>query len=151
MQPHDALVGLRSPRGHALQGKPIGCVLPQRCLADRWPSSSTSKLAPKVDKGELLAANGRDACGRQRTLRGSRDPGAAGVSAADDGAAFADGVMSLLARPESLRRAAARARAERYPWSAAVDAFLAAHDAPGLPRATVPADLAPTTEEEAAR
>lgn len=56
--------------------------------------------------------------------------GDAGATAADDGVSFADGVQLLLAHDESGRRTAARRRAERYPWSAAVEAFLAAHDAP---------------------
>ncbi|GAA1517077.1 glycosyltransferase family 1 protein [Streptomyces albidochromogenes] len=55
--------------------------------------------------------------------------GDAGLAAADSGAAFADAVRQLLARPEEARRAAARARAELFGWPAAVDAFLAAHDA----------------------
>ncbi|WP_326600202.1 glycosyltransferase [Streptomyces sp. NBC_01803] len=55
--------------------------------------------------------------------------GAAGTAADGSGAAFADGVQRLLARPEDARRAAARARAERFPWSVAVDAFLTALDA----------------------
>lgn len=55
--------------------------------------------------------------------------GAAGATAADHGAAFADAVEHVLSRPEPIRRAAARARAERYSWPEAVAAFLAAHDA----------------------
>ncbi|MGW7267887.1 glycosyltransferase [Streptomyces sp. NPDC054842] len=55
--------------------------------------------------------------------------GAAGLTAADDGGAFADAVRSLLARPEAERRRAARARAECFGWGGSVDAFLAAHDA----------------------
>ncbi|WP_049580429.1 glycosyltransferase [Streptomyces sp. SBT349] len=56
--------------------------------------------------------------------------GTAGTRADGTGRSFADGVRRLLARPEAERRAAARARAEEFPWSAAVDAFLAALDAP---------------------
>ncbi|WP_455362034.1 glycosyltransferase [Streptomyces sp. SYSU K21746] len=56
--------------------------------------------------------------------------GTAGRAAADGGEPFADAVQALLDRPEALRRRAARARAERYGWGAAVEAFLAAHDAP---------------------
>ncbi|MEE1943156.1 glycosyltransferase [Streptomyces sp. TRM 70361] len=55
--------------------------------------------------------------------------GDAGAAASDDGASFADGVQLLLTRGESARRRAARDRAERYPWSTAVAAFLAAHGA----------------------
>jgi alpha-1,6-mannosyltransferase len=42
---------------------------------------------------------------------------------------FAAGVRALLARPERVRRAAARARAERYDWDTAVRGFLAVHAA----------------------
>ena len=50
-----------------------------------------------------------------------------GAGLAVDGtpAAVADAVGALLARPGA--RAAARARAERYPWSATVEGFLAVH------------------------
>jgi alpha-1,6-mannosyltransferase len=54
--------------------------------------------------------------------------GPAGAAATDDGPAFAAAVQSVLARPEHIRRAIARAQAGRYAWPAAVDAFLAAHD-----------------------
>ncbi|NGN62890.1 glycosyltransferase family 1 protein [Streptomyces sp. A7024] len=55
--------------------------------------------------------------------------GEGGEAVADSGAAFADGVERLLARPEAERRGTARNRAEGYGWPAAVDAFLAAHGA----------------------
>ncbi|MDX3078467.1 glycosyltransferase [Streptomyces sp. MI02-7b] len=55
--------------------------------------------------------------------------GPAGAAATDDGPAFADAVRHLLSRPEHVRRAVARAQAERYGWPTAVNAFLAAHDA----------------------
>ncbi|MEU1039965.1 glycosyltransferase [Streptomyces sp. NPDC005907] len=55
--------------------------------------------------------------------------GSAGATAADDGESFADAVDSLLARPEAERRNGARTRAECFGWGAAVEAFLAAHDA----------------------
>ncbi|HEY2264982.1 MAG TPA: glycosyltransferase [Streptosporangiaceae bacterium] len=53
--------------------------------------------------------------------------GDAGASVA--GEDFAAGVRALLARPERVRRAAARARAERYDWDTAVRGFLAVHGA----------------------
>jgi alpha-1,6-mannosyltransferase len=53
--------------------------------------------------------------------------GAAGVTAAGDGPAYAEAVLELMARPEPARRRAARERAERFPWAAAVDGFLKAH------------------------
>jgi alpha-1,6-mannosyltransferase len=52
--------------------------------------------------------------------------GAAGASVA--GEDLAAGVADVLSRPEADRRAAARARAERYGWPAAVRAFLAVHE-----------------------
>jgi alpha-1,6-mannosyltransferase len=41
---------------------------------------------------------------------------------------LADAVERLLARPQLLRRAAARERAEQFPWSRTVDRMLAVHD-----------------------
>ncbi|WP_151774931.1 glycosyltransferase [Streptomyces abyssomicinicus] len=62
--------------------------------------------------------------------------GPSGATAHDDGEAFAAGVRRLLAVPEATRRAAARARAERFGRDAAVRGFLAAHDA--APRVRTP-------------
>ena len=53
--------------------------------------------------------------------------GTAGIAAPGEGPAYAEGVRTLLSRPEATRRAQARAQAERFPWSSAVDGFLAAH------------------------
>ncbi|MYW17847.1 glycosyltransferase [Streptomyces sp. SID161] len=61
--------------------------------------------------------------------------GSAGATAAGTGTAFADAVEELLDRGEPERRDAARARAECFGWGAAVEAFLAAHDAEILRRA----------------
>ncbi|MFE9451526.1 glycosyltransferase [Streptomyces sp. NPDC006739] len=55
--------------------------------------------------------------------------GSAGATAADRGEAFADAVDTLMERAVAERREAARARAECFGWGAAVEAFLAAHDA----------------------
>ncbi|UUZ60704.1 glycosyltransferase [Nocardioides sp. B-3] len=41
---------------------------------------------------------------------------------------LADAVLDLAARPESVRRTGARARAEQFPWSATVDSMLAVHE-----------------------
>jgi alpha-1,6-mannosyltransferase len=51
----------------------------------------------------------------------------AGLAAPGDPSAFAGAVRELLGRPEPARRAAARARAERYGWPDATAAFLRAH------------------------
>ena len=53
--------------------------------------------------------------------------GAAGLAADGDGPAYVGAVRTLLARPAAARRAAARHRAELFPWSVAVDGFLRAH------------------------
>ena len=53
--------------------------------------------------------------------------GDAGASVPGDD--LAAGVRAVLARPEQARRAAARARAERYDWGTATRGFLAAHGA----------------------
>jgi alpha-1,6-mannosyltransferase len=55
--------------------------------------------------------------------------GDAGIAAAGDGPRYADAVLDLAVRPRDDRRMAARRRAERFPWSAAVEGFLRAHDA----------------------
>ncbi|MDX6739477.1 glycosyltransferase [Actinocorallia sp. A-T 12471] len=57
-------------------------------------------------------------------------PGA-GEAAPADAAAFADAIVRLLALPEARRRAAARARAERYPWTKAVHGLLNVHGGGG--------------------
>ncbi|MFY1694659.1 MULTISPECIES: glycosyltransferase [unclassified Solwaraspora] len=57
----------------------------------------------------------------------------AGLAATGGGVGFADAIVELARRPESARRAAARARAERFPWSASVDGFLRAHRTVGTP------------------
>ena len=50
-----------------------------------------------------------------------------GAWGAPEPAALADAVLRLAALPEDARRTAARRRAERYPWSATVEAMLAVH------------------------
>jgi alpha-1,6-mannosyltransferase len=47
------------------------------------------------------------------------------------GPGFADGVVEVLGWPEAWRRAGARSRAERYPWSATVAGMLSVHAGPG--------------------
>ncbi|MER7670028.1 glycosyltransferase [Kitasatospora sp. NPDC096128] len=90
-------------------------------------------LAPGPVETFGLAALEALACGTPVAVsRSSALPGLiglAGVAAVDTGAGFAAAVTELLRRPEAVRRAAARAQAERYGWPAAVAAFLAAHGA----------------------
>jgi len=52
------------------------------------------------------------------------------AGAAVPGATFAEGVLDVLARPETARRVAARERAECFSWPVAVAGFLAAHRIP---------------------
>ncbi|MEU5879116.1 glycosyltransferase [Spirillospora sp. NPDC047279] len=56
----------------------------------------------------------------------------AGLAVPPDAASFADGVRRVLRLPGEERRAAARARAERYPWDATVTGMLDVL-APGTP------------------
>jgi alpha-1,6-mannosyltransferase len=55
--------------------------------------------------------------------------GSAGLAAGGDGPAYAAAIQEILRRPPAGRRAAARAQAEKFPWSASVAGFLAAHEA----------------------
>ncbi|MFV2088630.1 glycosyltransferase [Micromonospora sp. LOL_021] len=55
--------------------------------------------------------------------------GDAGLAVAGGGSEYADAICELAGRPVAARRAAARRRAEGFPWSAAVDGFLRAHRA----------------------
>lgn len=58
---------------------------------------------------------------------------ASGAWAAPDPASLADAVLEVAARPVTSRRAAARVRAERYPWSATVDSMLEVHSSVEMP------------------
>ncbi|GIM95805.1 glycosyltransferase [Paractinoplanes toevensis] len=60
--------------------------------------------------------------------------GEAGVAVAGTPEAFAEGVRTLMGRPEAERRATARTRAEKFGWEQAVDGFLQAHGALGTAR-----------------
>jgi alpha-1,6-mannosyltransferase len=54
--------------------------------------------------------------------------GGAGLAAPGEGPGYADAILDLASRSPRSRWAMARRQAERYPWSAAVRGFLAAHD-----------------------
>jgi alpha-1,6-mannosyltransferase len=53
--------------------------------------------------------------------------GRCGAWGAPEPAALADAVLRVARRPRALRRAAARARAEEFPWSRTVESMLAIH------------------------
>ncbi|MFF0227666.1 glycosyltransferase [Streptomyces sp. NPDC004629] len=97
-------------------------------------ASADVALAPGPAETFGLAALEAMACGTPVVASASSALpeviGTAGATAADHGEAFADAVETLLVRPAAERRHCARARAECFGWGAAVEAFLAAHDAP---------------------
>ncbi|MFF7771917.1 glycosyltransferase [Streptomyces massasporeus] len=104
-----------------------------RGLLGTLQASADLALAPGPAETFGLAALEAMACGTPVVASASSALseviGSAGAVAADHGEAFADSVDQLLERLEADRREAARARAECFGWDAAVDAFLAAHDA----------------------
>jgi alpha-1,6-mannosyltransferase len=94
-------------------------------------ATSDVSLAPGPHETFGLAALEALACGtpvvvsRSSALSEIIRP-ACGVAAADSAPAFAHGVTQLLDAPEQSRRAAARARAEQFPWPDAVTGMLQA-------------------------
>ncbi|MBW4715888.1 glycosyltransferase [Saccharothrix obliqua] len=74
---------------------------------------------------EALASGTPVVVSASSALREIVRPGC-GAAVADHAPAFAGAVSELLDNPEPTRRSAARARAEEYPWQAAVDGMLTA-------------------------
>jgi len=116
--------------------------LPDRTSLAALLASADVAIAPGPAETFGLAALEALACGTPVVVSAeSALPevvGDAGASVA--GEDLAAGVISVLARPEQPRRAAARARAERYGWPAAVQAFLAVHQALATDEDTAHAD-----------
>ncbi|MGX5208419.1 glycosyltransferase [Streptomyces violaceus] len=117
-----------------------------RDLLGALQASADAALAPGPAETFGLAALEAMACGTPVVASASSALseviGSAGLVAADHGEAFADAVDLLLEGLEADRREAARARAECFGWNAAVDAFLAAHDAAVPVRPYVPGGVA---------
>jgi len=105
--------------------------LPGRAELAALLASADVAIAPGPAETFGLAALEALACGTPVVVSAESAlpeiAGDAGASVA--GEDLAAGVRAVLARPERARRAAARARAERYDWAEAVRGFLAVHGA----------------------
>ncbi|MFF0475469.1 glycosyltransferase [Streptomyces sp. NPDC004284] len=131
----------RRARERRLPVRFLGHVADRAALADLQAAADVC-LAPGPAETFGLSALEALACGTPVVVSASSAlpevVGTAGAAAADTPAAFAAGVRSLLATPETARRRAARARAEAFSWDRAITAFLHAHDALPAPRPLVP-------------
>ena len=105
--------------------------LPGRADLAALLASADVAIAPGPAETFGLAALEALACGTPVVVSAEsalpETVGEAGASV--PGEDLAAGVRAVLDRPERSRRAAARARAERYDWGTAVRGFLAAHGA----------------------
>jgi alpha-1,6-mannosyltransferase len=154
-KPQRSLNTLATVRANGLSARlvvagegPLRRRLERRAARDRLPVTFTGFLSGRSDLAALLAAAdvaiapgpaetfglvGLEAlaCGTPVVVSAeSALPevvAEAGTSVA--GEDLAAGVMTVLSWPEPARRAAARARAERFGWPAAVQAFLRIHEA----------------------
>lgn len=162
-RPGTALDALEELRGAGIEAAlvvagdgPLRAGLERRARERRLPVRFVGHLADREDLADLqaaadvclapgpaetfgLSALEALACGTPVVVSASSAlpevVGTAGVAAADTPAAFASGVQGLLAVPETVRRRAARARAEGFAWDRSVTAFLRAHDALPAPEA----------------
>ncbi|MFF4872043.1 glycosyltransferase [Streptomyces sp. NPDC000961] len=162
-RPGTALDALEELRGAGIEAAlvvagdgPLRAGLERRARERRLPVRFVGHLADREDLADLqaaadvclapgpaetfgLSALEALACGTPVVVSASSAlpevVGTAGVAAADTPAAFASGVQGLLALPETVRRRAARARAEGFAWDRSVTAFLRAHDALPAPEA----------------
>jgi alpha-1,6-mannosyltransferase len=123
------------PRRPALQRRASGLpvtflgFVPDRARLARLLASADVVLAPGPHETFGLSALESLASGTPVVVSASSAlpeiVGGSGAAALDSPAAFAAGVTTLLAAEEGARRAAARARAERFGWPASVDRMLA--------------------------
>lgn len=122
----------RRAREERLPVRFLGHVADREVLADLQASADLC-LAPGPAETFGLSALEALACGTPVVASSSSALpeviGDAGAGAADDPAEFAAAVRTLLDRPEPIRRAAARARAELFSWDRSIAAFLHAHEA----------------------
>ncbi|MEU3483733.1 glycosyltransferase [Streptomyces sp. NPDC033753] len=129
----------RRARERRLPVRFLGHVADREALADLQAAADVC-LAPGPAETFGLSALDALACGTPVVVSTSSAlpevVGSAGAVAADTPEAFAEAVRGVLAVPEAVRRAGARARAEGFTWDRSVAAFLQAHDA--LPSAVPP-------------
>jgi alpha-1,6-mannosyltransferase len=122
---------LRRRLGRRARGEPVEFVnfVPDRAAVAALLATADVVLAPGPIETFGLAALEALACGTpvvcNESSALSEVVGDAGVAAPETD--LARGVATILARPEDARRAAARARAEQFSWSASVAGFLAVH------------------------
>ena len=116
------------------EGLPVELVghLGERSSVARLLGAADVVLAPGPVETFGLAALEALACGTPVVAASTSAvaelvTGGAGRSARPEPPAFAAAVAALLAMPEVQRRAAARARAELFPWSRTTDTMLALH------------------------
>lgn len=136
------------PRRRALVQRATGLpvhfagFLPDRSAVAALLATADVAVAPGPVETFGLAALEALACGTPVVVNAASAlpevVGEAGLAAEGTGPAFAAAVVALLDRPEQARRAAARARAERFGWPAAVAGFLRAHGAPVPAQDAVP-------------
>lgn len=122
----------RRAREQRLPVRFLGHVADREALADLQAAADVC-LAPGPAETFGLSALEALACGTPVVCSASSAlpevVADAGACAADEPAAFARAVRTVLTLPEAPRRATARARAELFSWDRATAAFLAAHDA----------------------
>ncbi|MDO9062940.1 MAG: glycosyltransferase [Microbacterium sp.] len=111
-----------------------------RAILRRLLASADVSLNPGPIETFCLSAMESLACGTPAVAASTSAVGellaGAGEVADPTPESFADAVERILARPESARRRAARARAEQFPWSRTVDAMLELHAELGNERRT---------------